>query len=208
MRRAAPRKRELLTSVNMGKVYFTAWSMDVKIEGENVVRHLDLTTHNHASVPGNTPPWPFMDAMAVAQDPAPTEKANEESACKNPPPKSSTYKKKDGTTGVKLRCSPKCREAKACRLVAKENDKGNAVSRIIPAITSSKSTASHRKAAVKRSRRFPSSPGYDHEKAPTACARNPGALKGMKNNHNAMQAWRRRQSWNVRWASTARKADR
>jgi hypothetical protein len=37
---------------------------------------------------------------------------------------------------------------------------------------------------------FPEFAGYDHEKAPTACARNPGKLKGMKNNHNAMQAWR------------------
>ncbi|RMI00754.1 MAG: DUF4150 domain-containing protein [Calditrichaeota bacterium] len=32
-----------------GKVYFISWSMDVKIEGENIVRHLDMTTSNHAS---------------------------------------------------------------------------------------------------------------------------------------------------------------
>jgi hypothetical protein len=44
-----------------GKVYFTSWSMDVKIEGENVVRHLDVATHNHMSQPGNTPPWPYTD---------------------------------------------------------------------------------------------------------------------------------------------------
>jgi hypothetical protein len=183
-------KKGVLTSVNMGKVYFTSWSMDVKIEGENVVRHLDLTTHNHASVPGNTPPWPFMDAMAVAQDPCATEKANEESACKNPPPKSSTYKKPDGTTGVKLRCSPKCREAKACRLVAKENDKAQCCE--------PNNTGDHLievncftpKGGREKKQTFPEFAGYDHEKAPTACARNPGALKGMKNNHNAMQAWR------------------
>ncbi len=59
-------KKGVLTSVNMGKVYFTTWSMDVKIEGENVVRHLDLTTHNHMSVPGNSPPWPFLDKAACA----------------------------------------------------------------------------------------------------------------------------------------------
>ena len=41
-----------MTSVNRGKVYFIAWSMDVKAEGENVVRHLDMTTHNHASPSG------------------------------------------------------------------------------------------------------------------------------------------------------------
>src|SRR5215471_9597989 len=57
-------KKGLINSKNTGKVYFKAWSMDVKFEGENVVRHFDLTTHNHASMPGNTPPWPYMDSMA------------------------------------------------------------------------------------------------------------------------------------------------
>lgn len=63
----AAAKKGVVTSVNRGKVYFTAWSMDVKCEGENVVRHLDLTTHNHGSGP-NTPPWPYADAMAMAAD--------------------------------------------------------------------------------------------------------------------------------------------
>jgi Domain of unknown function (DUF4150) len=50
-------KKGVVTSQNKGKVYFVSWSMDVKVEGENVVRHLDSTTHNHAStMPGNTPP--------------------------------------------------------------------------------------------------------------------------------------------------------
>jgi hypothetical protein len=30
-----------------GKTKFAAWSFDVKVEGQNVVRHMDLTTHNH-----------------------------------------------------------------------------------------------------------------------------------------------------------------
>src|SRR3954454_15235118 len=30
-------KKGVVTSVNMGKVYFVMWSMDVKVEGENVV---------------------------------------------------------------------------------------------------------------------------------------------------------------------------
>ena len=55
-------KKEIVTSVNKGKVYFNAWSMDVKFEGENIVRHLDITTHNHAPLPGNSPAWPFLDA--------------------------------------------------------------------------------------------------------------------------------------------------
>jgi hypothetical protein len=59
-------KKGVVTSQNMGKVYFNAWSMDVQFEGENVVRHLDLTTHNHASFPGNSPTWPYLDAMAFS----------------------------------------------------------------------------------------------------------------------------------------------
>ena len=62
---AAP-KKGVVTSKNMGKVYFTAWSMDVKVEGENVVRMMDLTTHNHASLPGNSPPWPYLDEVAFS----------------------------------------------------------------------------------------------------------------------------------------------
>lgn len=40
-------KKGVATSAHKGKAYFTAWSMDVKVEGENVARHLDLMTHNH-----------------------------------------------------------------------------------------------------------------------------------------------------------------
>ena len=61
-------KKGVITSVHRGKVYFTMWSMDVKVEGENVVRNLDLTTHNHGSIPGNTPTWPYIDEMAFSVD--------------------------------------------------------------------------------------------------------------------------------------------
>lgn len=64
----AAAKKGVITSTNRGKVYFNAWSMDVKFEGENVVRHLDLTTHNHASSPGNSPPMTYIDGMAVIMD--------------------------------------------------------------------------------------------------------------------------------------------
>ena len=60
-------KKGVITSTITGKIYFTMWSMDVKIEGENVVRHLDMTTHNHASNPGNEGiPWPHIDEMAMS----------------------------------------------------------------------------------------------------------------------------------------------
>ncbi|MFP4389692.1 MAG: DUF4150 domain-containing protein [Desulfococcaceae bacterium] len=56
-------KKGILTSKIKGKAYFTSWSMDVKVEGQNVVRHMDLCTHNHASLPGQTPPKPYTDTM-------------------------------------------------------------------------------------------------------------------------------------------------
>ncbi|RTU27444.1 DUF4150 domain-containing protein [Pseudomonas aeruginosa] len=58
-------KKGIVTSKIKGKVYFTSWSMNVKFESKNVVRHLDLTTHNHASFPGNTPVWPYLDQATV-----------------------------------------------------------------------------------------------------------------------------------------------
>ena len=41
----------VITHVITGKTYFVAWSMDVKFEGQNVDRHTDLTTSNHACPP-------------------------------------------------------------------------------------------------------------------------------------------------------------
>lgn len=49
----APNKG-VVTSTIRGKAYFVSWSVDVKIEGQNVVRHLDLTTHNHSSPKSNS----------------------------------------------------------------------------------------------------------------------------------------------------------
>ncbi|KQV96823.1 PAAR-like domain-containing protein [Rhizobacter sp. Root1221] len=82
-------KKGVITSRNMGKVFFTAWSMDVKIEGENVVRMMDLTTHNHGSNPGNTGPWPYLDEVAMPGIGAlcGPDKDREEKACEGCKPK-------------------------------------------------------------------------------------------------------------------------
>lgn len=61
-------KKGILTSTNKGKVYFTAWSMNVKFEGENVVRNFDLTTHNHNPGSGNGPPWLYSDNAVVPKN--------------------------------------------------------------------------------------------------------------------------------------------
>lgn len=60
-------KKGVITSKIKGKVYFTSWSMNVKFESKNVVRHMDLTTHNHGSQPGNTMTWTYADRMAYAK---------------------------------------------------------------------------------------------------------------------------------------------
>src|SRR5882672_10753733 len=45
----------VITHVITGKTYFTAWSMDVQFEGQNVDRHTDITTSNHACPPAGNP---------------------------------------------------------------------------------------------------------------------------------------------------------
>ncbi|PTQ73701.1 HNH/endonuclease VII fold toxin-2 domain-containing protein [Pseudomonas sp. GV071] len=77
-------KKGIITSKIKGKVYFTAWSMNVKFEGENVVRNFDLTTHNHASQGPNTPPWPYLDKAAVDAGTSACSKEikKEQNACK------------------------------------------------------------------------------------------------------------------------------
>lgn len=54
----------VVTHTITGKTYFQAHSMDVIVEGKNVCRHLDITTSNHASDPGSTPPMPELETMA------------------------------------------------------------------------------------------------------------------------------------------------
>lgn len=39
------------TATLSDKMKHSAWSFDVKIEGENAIRHMDLTTHNHINAP-------------------------------------------------------------------------------------------------------------------------------------------------------------
>jgi hypothetical protein len=83
-------KKGLISSKITGKVYFTAWSMDVKFENENVVRNLDLTTHNHGSYQGNESiPWPHVETTSKGKPKTcKTEIKNEKAACKDfKPPK-------------------------------------------------------------------------------------------------------------------------
>lgn len=55
----------VVTHVITGKTYFVAWSMDVKFEGQNVDRHTDMTTSNHASPAANAA-VPMVNTSAAA----------------------------------------------------------------------------------------------------------------------------------------------
>ncbi len=62
-------KKNVVTSKIKGVAYFIAWSMDVKVEGENVVRHMDMTTHNHGSKPAGAPPQLHVALQAMGHIP-------------------------------------------------------------------------------------------------------------------------------------------
>jgi hypothetical protein len=58
----------VITHTITGKTYCVSWSMDVKVEGENVDRHMDITTSNHfcSNAPAGTGPFSLTLAeMAV-----------------------------------------------------------------------------------------------------------------------------------------------
>lgn len=86
----------VITHTITGKTYFGAWSMDVKFEGENVDRHLDLTTSNHNPYPGSTAPSPAQElAMArMAENPSlcPCCGLDSHVAGENPPPQAMTMR--------------------------------------------------------------------------------------------------------------------
>jgi hypothetical protein len=105
-------KKGVVTSTNKGKVYFNAWSMDIRIEGENVVRNLDLTTHNHASFPGDTPTWPFLSKQTVTKEAGPckVEIGKEKKACADCEPHTSP--------GKDPCSSSKCQKARKCSFAA------------------------------------------------------------------------------------------
>lgn len=64
----------VITHATQGKAYFQTYSLNVFIEGKPAVRHMDLLTHNHtATMPGNTPPAPWMSTMLAGPGKAPKE---------------------------------------------------------------------------------------------------------------------------------------
>jgi hypothetical protein len=145
-------KKGVITSKNMGKVYFKSWSMDVKVEGENVVRHMDMTTHNHASEPPQTPPWMHVDEMSPAVRKKCAGEINKaEGACKGKTPS---------------KCGAACKKAQKCLLVPKGNDKEACCK---PHTTGHHMIEDHWVKGKPRS--FPNAQGSSgYDAAPTVCA--------------------------------------
>ena len=145
-------KKGVITSKNMGKVYFTMWSMDVKVEGENVVRHLDLTTHNHASQPPNPPPIAYVDEMSTSVQKACADEITEaQKACKGKTP---------------ANCGAACRSAQKCLLVPKGEDKDYCCK---PHTTGHHMIEDHWVTKSDKTAR-PGFGGYEYDAAPTVCA--------------------------------------
>jgi len=147
----APQKG-VVNATNMGKVVFAAWSMDVKFEGENVVRHLDMTTGNCACPnPNAAIPWPHVDAMALKKGGACHGDAKQEKeACEEYEPYTTPGKDVCAEAGVgsdftrakgattkraKSASADKCSAARRCRLVSFDATPRDGVNGCCPAQT-------------------------------------------------------------------------
>ena len=176
-------KKGVVTSVNRGKVYFNAWSMDVKFEGNNVVRHLDITTHNHASIPGNTPTWPYIDEMSFPRGgPCSKEKADEKDACAH--------------LSKEKQCTNKnCQKTRRCMLVPYKPDKAAGQEGCCPGQTPHHLIEVHcftkqgERASGKRVRGFTK---YDDNKAPCVCCDESSRYDGDHGNLHAIQGMNER----------------
>jgi hypothetical protein len=196
-------KKGLITSTNTGKIYFSRWSMDVLVEGENVVRHLDITTHNHSSYPGNESiPWPHLESMAPGAAKAACDKEvkREKAACKD--------FKKQGTKnvcaaagmniGIKKQrgrgadwnkmsldaikgkeAADKCLRARKCRLVP-YNAQKDGVKGCCPSQTPDHviPKSSFYTAAVSKGKKLPGWKKYKMSAAPCMCAEGPSNTEG------------------------------
>jgi hypothetical protein len=166
-------KKGVVTSVNRGKVYFSAWSMDVKYEGKNVVRHLDLTTHNHASFPGNSPTWPFLDTQAFAgggECSAVAKSLQDHCADKAVKNKKGQVTSRTRKASLKKMCADKdCRKALQCVLTQKSpnnccpgpNGKKPTPHHVVP--DAQFKDASGKRLALSKG-------SYSYNKAPCVCA--------------------------------------
>lgn len=191
-------KKGVISSKNKGKVYFIKWSMDVKVEGKNVDRHLDMTTNNHGSPMANEAiPWPFVDtaAMTAAQKKAcAKDKKNEKKACKDYKPNKKDGKdvcKEAGLSGsisrdkgtvtkrAKSANANECAAARRCQLLPYNGKPQDGINGCCPAQTPDHiiPKSSFYDGPVKNGKLLDDWPDYKKDKAPCMC------LEGANNTH-------------------------
>lgn len=86
----------LITGALQGKCYFGVWSMDVKMEGKGVPRHLDMVTHNHGSQGPNGGVGSDVDTTASVMDTPPMH------ASELTPTIACSFQKTEGYCGEKV----------------------------------------------------------------------------------------------------------
>jgi len=164
-------KKGVVTSQIKGEANFCAWSMDVKFDGANIPRHLDMMMHNEACSPANTPPWMYLDKMSMEVAPVghpckkQIDKAQKNCKSSKPPEGGRTYRICDDEGD--------CEKAMGCILVPKGKDEKLCCS---PNNTGHHLIEDH---WVKGNSEFPMAQGSGYMKAPTVCAnqfRTPGTL--------------------------------
>ena len=112
-------KKGFVTSKIKGKIYFTSWSMDIKVESKNVVRHMDTATHNHSSQIGNESiPWLYVDTMDFElSKECKKEKSDFQKACKDCIKRHPDGNINASGTGRAMCEKKECKEARECTLL-------------------------------------------------------------------------------------------
>ena len=189
-------KKGVVTSVNRGKIFFNSWSMDVKVEGKNVVRHLDLTTHNHNN-PGQTPTWPYVDSAAMTpeqEEACNKDREKEKSACAEYKPYTEDGPdvcEKAGLSGKISRSkgvvtervhsanADQCAAARRCQILPYDAEPRDGIHGCCPAQTPDHiiPKSSFFKTSVKAGELIDGWDKYDANKAPCMC------LEGANNTH-------------------------
>ena len=166
----------VVTHKIQGEAQFVAWSMDVKFEGENVPRHMDLMGHNEACNPSQTPPWPFMESMAKGDDPCAADKERESSAC-------------GGKSKAEACADEACRSAQGCKLVPYGGGGSPNCCQEPVKQTGHHLVEVHCFAPIgNRQGKLPGFDGYNLNKSPTACVQG-GRADGQ---HGVMHAVQQR----------------
>ena len=159
-------KKGIINGKITGKVIFTSWSMDVKIQKKNAVRHLDTMTSNHSSPNANAAiPMIYQDMPAEKRDNCIEQHKKAVSECKDAKPH--MVKRKNGELKQKgLDCSPSCKTAQACVLVPKKDDKKLCCH---PATTGDHLVEASSYSSSRNGTRLVGCEKYNVENAPTCC---------------------------------------